>query len=190
MGVSQNLYLLLLLAVGAGRLVEMGISRRNRQRLFASGARAIDDPFFRVMVALHTGVLLSAFLEVVLFARPFIPALGYPMLIVFALCNLLRWWVIRTLAAHWNVQVVDSSLLGVVASGPYRFIRHPNYAAVFLELLTLPLIHTAIITAIVGSAAHVWVLSRRIRTEEAILLTNPAYQEAMGAKARFVPGLF
>jgi methyltransferase len=135
-------------------------------------------------------VLVGAFLEVAALNRPFIPAIGYPALIVFALCNVLRWWVIRSLAGHWNVKVVDSSALGVVTRGPYRYVRHPNYTAVFLELLVIPLVHTAIITAVVGTLLHLWVLYHRIRTEERVLLANAAYRTAMGAKPRFIPGLF
>lgn len=187
---SQFLYFLFLLAVGAGRLIEMGISRRNQARLIANGARSIPEPRFPAMVALHTGVLIAALLEVILFNRPFIPLVGIPALIVFALCNLLRWWVIRTLAEHWNVRVMDSSALGVVTTGPYRYVRHPNYAAVFLELLAIPLIHSAWLTALIGTVLHVAVLRGRLRVEEGILSGNPEYQQKMGGKARFVPGVW
>jgi Uncharacterized protein conserved in bacteria len=101
-----------------------------------------------------------------------------------------RWWVIRTLGEHWNVQVVDSTRLGVIVSGPFRFVRHPNYAAVFAEMLALPLIHTAWITALVGSAAHIAVLAQRLATEERVLFADPSYRSAMASKPRFLPGLF
>ena len=77
--------------------------------------------------------------------------------------------------------------LGVVTGGPFRFIRHPNYLAVFLELLALPLVYGAWITAALGSAAHVWVLYHRIRIEEAALLAHADYRAAMGGKPRFLP---
>jgi methyltransferase len=98
--------------------------------------------------------------------------------------------VIRSLGEHWNVQVVDSTRLGVVTSGPFRYVRHPNYAAVFSELLALPLIHTAWITAIAGAIAHIGVLAQRLSTEEPVLLANPDYRAAMSGKPRFLPGLF
>jgi methyltransferase len=85
---------------------------------------------------------------------------------------------------------MQSAQLGVVTRGPFRFIRHPNYAAVFIELVALPLIHTAWLTALVGAAGHVWVLSRRLAVEEPVLLANPAYRAAMAHKPRFLPGLF
>ena len=102
----------------------------------------------------------------------------------------MRWWVIRTLGEHWNVQVVDSTRLGVVSSGPFRFVRHPNYAAVFAEMIALPLIHTAWITAVAGALAHAVVLRQRLSTEERVLAANPDYRAAMAGKPRFLPGLF
>jgi methyltransferase len=85
---------------------------------------------------------------------------------------------------------MNSTSLGVITTGPFRYVRHPNYAAVFLEMLVLPLIHTAWITAIAGAAAHVLVLSQRLSTEERVLFSDSHYRAAMSGKPRFVPGLF
>jgi methyltransferase len=85
---------------------------------------------------------------------------------------------------------MDSTSLGVVTTGPFRYVRHPNYAAVFLEMLALPLIHTAWITAAAGAIAHAGVLAQRLGTEERMLFANPDYRAAMAGKPRFVPGLF
>jgi methyltransferase len=190
MGVSVAAYLALLTAVGLGRLVEMRISRRHQRRLVAQGVAKVPEKHFRWMVLLHAGVLVSAAVEVVLLRRPLIPALAFGAGGLFVLSNALRWWVIATLAEHWNIQVMASARLGVVTSGPYRWIRHPNYAAVFAELLALPLIHTAWLTAVWGSVAHVCVLRRRITVEDGVLLADPAYRTAMGSKPRFIPRLF
>lgn len=130
-------------------------------------------------------MLAGAALEVLWLNRPFIPVLAILMWTLFALANALRWWVIRTLGSHWNVQVMDSVSLGVITSGPFRFVRHPNYAAVFVELVALPLIHTAWLTALVGSAGHAWVLSRRLAFEEAVLLLNRNYRATPGTQPPF-----
>jgi methyltransferase len=139
------------------------------------------------MVLLHGGVLLGAGLEVWLLKRPLIRTLALPMGILWLLANALRWWVIRAMAEHWNVQVMDSTHLGVVTGGPFRWIRHPNYLAVFVELMALPLLHTAWVTALLGGLAHLWVLHRRIILEERILLADLTYRALMGPKPRFVP---
>ena len=190
MDLSVVAYLVLLLAVAALRFLELKISRRHQQELVSRGAEKVSEPKFRWMVALHTAVLLGAALEVVVLKRPFIPILAAISFAVFLVANIVRWWVIRTLGDHWNVQVMDSTRLGVVTSGPFRFVRHPNYAAVFAEMLALPLIHTAWITAVAGSLAHMAVLAQRLSTEEAVLFANPNYRAAMTGKPRFLPGLF
>jgi methyltransferase len=190
MDLSVITFLALLVAVALLRLVELRISKRHQAEMVARGAAKVNEPRFRWMVLLHTAVLIGAALEVVLLKRPFIPWLAAPMFAVFLAANAVRWWVIRTLGEHWNVQVMDSMRLGVVTSGPFRYVRHPNYAAVFAEMLALPLIHTAWITATVGTIAHIGVLSQRLSTEERVLFANPDYRAAMTGKPRFLPGLF
>jgi methyltransferase len=183
-------YLGLLLVVAFLRVYELQISRRHQREMVARGAEKIVDPRFRWMVLLHTSVLLGAALEVVFLHRPFYRIFAAVCLGIFIAANVVRWWVIRTLGEHWNVQVMNSTGMGVVTSGPFRYVRHPNYAAVFVEMLVLPLIHCAWITALAGSAAHVVVLSQRLATEERVLFSDARYREAMSGKARFVPGLF
>jgi methyltransferase len=183
-------FLGLLLLVAVLRIVELQISRRHQQEMITRGAAKVDEPRFRWMVLLHTGVLLGAALEVVLLRRPFFPMLAAVMFVIFLAANIVRWWVIRTLGNHWNVQVMDSTRLGVISSGPFRYVRHPNYAAVFAEMLALPLIHTAWITAVIGSLGHIAVLSQRLSTEERVLLANPEYRATMADKPRFIPGVF
>ena len=190
MDISQIAYLGLLAATGSGRLAEMRVSRRNQRRLASEGAARVAEPHFRWMVALHVGVLIGAGAEVIFLHRPLIPALAILMAALFLLSNALRWWVIRTLRGHWNIQVVDSARLGIVTGGPYRWVRHPNYVAVFVELIALPLIYTAWITALCAAVLHVWVLHERLAVEEPVLLANPAYRAAMCGKPRFFPRVF
>jgi methyltransferase len=190
MDLSTIAFLALLLLVALLRLVELRISKLHQQEMIARGAAKVEEPRFRWMVLLHTSVLAGAAIEVVVLKRPFIPWLAAPMFLVFLAANAVRWWVIRTLGEHWNVQIIDSTRLGVVTSGPFRYVRHPNYAAVFAEMLALPLIHTAWITAAAGAIAHMAVLAQRLSTEERVLFANPDYRAAMTGKPRFLPGLF
>ena len=74
-----------------------------------------------------------------------------------------------------------------MSDGPFRFVRHPNYVAVFVELAALPLVHGAWLTALAGSALHVLILRRRIALEEKVLLADAGYRAAMGPKPRFIP---
>jgi methyltransferase len=187
MAVTAVAYVGLLAVVALFRGVELLISRRHQEALNRLGAHTATDPHFVLMVALHAAILIGAALEVILLGRPFIPLLAIASGAVVVLANALRWWVIYTLGTHWNVRVVDSAGLGVITSGPFRVIRHPNYVAVFLELAALPLVHTAWVTALAGSAAHVWVLSKRLMVEEAVLQQHADYRTLMMDKPRFVP---
>jgi methyltransferase len=184
---SLAFFVALVLAVGVMRLVELNISQRRRRALAARGATPVDEPHFRGMVLVHFGILAGCLVEAIVFSRPFVPPLAATATALVVAANLLRWWVIATLGPHWNVRIMSSLAFGVVTDGPFRYVRHPNYVAVFVELTALPLVHGAYVTAVLGAAAHVWVLSHRIRAEETMLLADPAYRAAMGPKPRFLP---
>jgi len=190
MELSVRTYLGLLVVVALLRIYELQISRRHQREMILRGASMVADPRFRWMVLVHVGVLLGAALEVVFLHRPFYRVFASVCFVAFLAANVVRWWVIRTLGEHWNVQVMNSTGMGVITTGPFRYVRHPNYAAVFVEMLALPLIHCAWITAVLGSAAHAVVLSQRLATEERVLSSDPYYREAMGGKPRFIPRSF
>ena len=183
---SEWLYLALLVVVAVGRLVELRLSRRNQLRLSAAGSQQAWEPGYIWMVAFHTTMLVGSGFEVLWFARPLVPALAIVSGALFVAANAMRWWVIRTLGACWNTQIMSPSL-GVVAGGPYRWVRHPNYTAVFIEMLALPLIHTAWLTAGVGALAHLWILARRVSLEEGVMMQDAAYRNAFATKRRFFP---
>jgi methyltransferase len=101
--------------------------------------------------------------------RPFIPALGWPMLAIVLAAQGLRWWCIATLGRQWNTRVIVIPSASRVADGPYRFMSHPNYVAVVAEGIALPLVHTAWITAIVFSVLNAALLRKRVKVENAAL---------------------
>jgi methyltransferase len=183
-------YISLLVIVGIGRLAELWISRRNQRQLEKKGVRKIPEPHFRWMVLLHGSVLVIAGLEVLFLHRPLIPALAIPMAVLFVLSNVLRWWVIQTLGGLWNVELMESMSVGVVSSGPYRWVRHPNYVGVVAEVFSLPMIHTAWIAATLGTLGYMIILRRRLKLEDGFLMSDPAYRLAMGEKPRFFPRVF
>lgn len=183
------LFLVLLVLTGVTRLVELNISRVHRREMFQKGAANSADPGFVWMVLLHSGILLGSLLEVVLFDRTAPTGLAVTATLGVVAASLLRVWAIRSLGRHWNARIVDSTSLGIVNTGPYRYLRHPNYVAVFLELALLPLVQGAWITALVGTILHVFVLKRRIAHEEAVLLKDQRYAATMTYKPRFIPRL-
>src|SRR5260370_28357078 len=117
MPLSVILFLALLFAVAAMRIFELRISKKHQREIISRGAAKAKDPIFPCMAMFHTLVLIGAAAEVVFLDRRFIPALAFPMIALFIAANVVRWWVIRTLGPHLNVQVMDSTNLGVITSG-------------------------------------------------------------------------
>jgi methyltransferase len=166
---SESLYLVLVLAVGAERLVELVVSSRHVRAAKAAGGVERGFGHYPVMVVLHTGLLVGAVVEVAVADRPFLPWLGWPMLALVLASQALRWWCIATLGGAWSTRVVVVPGSQLVTSGPYRLMRHPNYVAVVVEGFALPLVHTAWVTALVFTVAGAVLLRTRIRCEDAAL---------------------
>ena len=168
---SVALYIAFILLTGGERIYELFVSRRHAAAAFARGGVEYGQRHFPFMVVLHTGFLLACIAEVVLAGRPFIPALGWPMLAVALLCQVGRYSVIRSLGAQWNTRViVVPGATRVRARGLYRFLPHPNYVIVAVEGVAIPLVHTAWVTAIAFTVLNaVLLLGFRIPTEDKAL---------------------
>jgi len=160
-------YVVLILAVAVERVAELAVSKRNLAWSKARGGREYGFAHYPAMVALHTGLLVGCVVEAA--HRPFIPALGWSMLVLAVLSQALRWWCILTLGRRWNTRVVVVPGLPLITSGPYRWFRHPNYVAVVVEGFALPLVHTAWITALTFTVLNAALLRVRIRCENAAL---------------------
>jgi methyltransferase len=160
-------YALLIAAVAVERIAELIVSQRNLTWSRARGGVEFGARHYPTMVALHTGLLAGALAEA--FYRPFLPALGWPMLAVVLAAQGLRWWCITTLGHQWNTRVVVIPDAVRVTAGPYRFFSHPNYVAVVVEGIALPLVHTAWITAVAFTVLNAVVLRTRIGVENVAL---------------------
>lgn len=169
MTTSQLLFTVLIGAVGLERLGEMVVSKRHAAWAFARGGVESGRGHFPVMVLLHTALLVGAVVEVVAADRPFLPLLGWFMLTLAVLAQGLRWWCITTLGPQWNTRVIVVPGAPLVAAGPYRLMRHPNYVAVVVEGIALPLVHTAWVTAAAFTILNIVLLSVRVRVEERAL---------------------
>jgi len=169
--------------VGLQRLRELLLSRRL-ERALAAGPRAAARSY-PLMVALHVALFVAPLCEIAASRRrPRAPLLWIGVL---GGATALRWWSIRSLGGAWNVRAVVPSDLRPVTAGPYRFVRHPNYVAVALEFLALPMAGGAWMSALALSALNAVVLGDRIREEERLLARIPGYEEAFGGRARFIP---
>jgi methyltransferase len=184
---SEKLFLGFVALVGAERLFELWLSSRNARRAFARGAVESGQAHFRVMSATHTLFLFACAAEVIAFHRPFPGALGWAALVGVVAAQMLRYWAVVTLGDRWNVRILVVPGAPPVTSGPYRFVRHPNYVAVIAEVLLLPLVHGAWLTAALFSAANAALLYVRIRAEESAL--GALYSHEFAHRPRFVPSI-
>ena len=156
----MTLFWLLLVAVALARLAELLYARHNTRRLLAQGAQEHGAGHYPLIVLLHASWLASLALFVPADA-PAVPAL----LILFLLVQLLRIWVLASLGRFWTTRIITLPGAPLVRKGPYRFLRHPNYLVVVLEIALLPLSFGAWHIALIFSLLNAAMLSWRIREE-------------------------
>lgn len=184
---SLWLYLGFLAALGLERLFELSLSRRHAAWAFSVGGIEHGQRHFTFMKLLHLAFFAGCVAETLLLRRPFTAALGFPMLALALATQALRYWAISSLGRYWNVRVIVVPGAPAITSGPFRYLRHPNYLAVVLEGIAVPLIHGAWLTALVFTLLDAALLVVRIRCEEAALSQHCDYQARLGGRARFVP---
>jgi methyltransferase len=172
MGPVVIAYVVLVGAVAAERIAELVVSQRHAAWAFSRGGIEYGRAHYPPMAVTHALLLVACVAEVVVFDRPFLPWLGWPMVALVLATQGLRWWCIATLGKQWNTRVIVVPDMPLVTSGPYRWLRHPNYVAVAVEVAALPLVHSAWLTAVVFSLANaVLLLGFRIPAEERALAT-------------------
>ena len=175
---SRALYLAFLLAIGAERLFEVALSRRNAARAFARGGRESGQAHFPAMVALHTAFLASCALESGI--RTFPGALGWAAVAAAMGAQALRYWAVASLGDRWNVRVIVVPGEPPVQSGPYRFMRHPNYLIVIGEIAVLPLVFGEVWVCIAFSVLNAALLAWRLREENLALAPRRTLQGNRG----------
>lgn len=181
-----NCFSLVMLFVIAQRLIELSIARRNAHYMRALGGYEVGAEHYRWIVLLHATFFVSLGGEVV--ERDRLEEAPYFLpFAVFLLAQTLRIWILRSLGKFWNTRIFVLPGSEPIKRGPYRYLKHPNYTVVAIELLTLPLAFEAPLTAAVYSLLNAAILRVRIRTEERALAEVTAYGEQMGGLPRFQP---
>jgi len=165
---SAAILVLAVALVAAQRLFELVLARRNERRARARGAVERGQRHYLLIVVLHTLWLVSTLVEGLL-RGPDIPAFWPVPLALFLLVQPLRYWAIFSLGERWNTKILVLPGKKPVRRGPYRYIDHPNYVVVVVEILTFPLIFGAWITALVFTVLNAAILSVRIREENRAL---------------------
>lgn len=155
----------LLFYVIGERLYELILSRRHARALLARGAHEVGASHYPMMVALHVMWLVAIVGWVAVTASPVVTG----VLLLYGLLQGLRFWVMASLGPYWTTRIITLPQTPLVARGPYRYLRHPNYVVVALEIAVLPLVFGAWHIALIFSALNAAMLWVRIRAENAAL---------------------
>jgi methyltransferase len=185
---SELLFFGFVTLVVAQRLAELWLSRRHEVELQRHGAREHAARQMLAMQLLHGLWFASMLLEVGLLAPPVLPWLSALSGLVFFAGQALRYSAMHALGWRWSVRIYTVPGAAPVASGIYRYVRHPNYLGVVLEMAALPLLHSAWRTALLFSTANAVLLALRIRAEERALSENGGYDQ-LALRPRLWPSL-
>ncbi|MDJ0903221.1 MAG: isoprenylcysteine carboxylmethyltransferase family protein [Xenococcus sp. MO_188.B8] len=183
---TKGLFVGIIVAIILQRFFELRHSQRNAAYILAQGGRQHGDNFLGIVKLLQVSWWLTMIVEVWLLDRPFRPALAVCALIAIFAGQVLRYLSMRSLKWRWTLAIMTVPNEPVVDSGPYTYIRHPNWLGVILEIAGLPLIHGAYLTAIIFSVANAILMSKRIQTEEQALSENTHYASVFANKPRFL----
>lgn len=145
------------------RLAELPIARANTRALLAAGGREVAAGHYPLIVALH-----ASWLAALWWYAPGRP-IHLPLLTLFALLQVLRIWVLRTLGARWTTRIIVMPGETLVARGPYRFVSHPNYLVVIGEIAVLPLVFGLWRMALLFTLLNLAILTIRVRAENRAL---------------------
>ncbi|GAA0459224.1 isoprenylcysteine carboxyl methyltransferase family protein [Alkalibacillus silvisoli] len=162
-------FILLIIYLIALRLLELAIAKSNARYQTERGAIVVKDQYYPLIVITHVLFFVSLTIESYV-THQFDQSLPMVLFGVFIILQILRFWVILSLGRYWNTKVViNPKSGGLVKKGLYKYIKHPNYWVVFFELLVIPLMFAAYITAVIFPAAHIFLMTKRIPLENEAL---------------------
>ena len=168
--------------MGLARLVELAWSRRNVEGSGQTRERQWSRRLYPLIVLVHATVIVGT----LLFGRE---RASRPWLTALLAVQPLRYWVLLTLGRRWNARGAVPVEMDVATTGPYAFVRHPNYSVVAVELASLPAAFGLSRLAIGATVANAALLAMRVHEEESLLFELPGYSEHFEDKPRFLPGL-
>lgn len=157
--------LVLLALVACQRVGELILDRKNTRALIAQGAEEYGAAHYPLFIILHGSWLLS----LLVWALAFGAQLNWMLVALYLLLQAGRFWVLRTLGSFWTTRIISLPNVPLIKSGPYRYIRHPNYWIVVCEIAVLPLAMAAWPIAVLYSILNAGLLFHRIRIENAVL---------------------
>ncbi|MFS0751615.1 isoprenylcysteine carboxyl methyltransferase family protein [Oceanobacillus sp. 1P07AA] len=151
------------------RITELIIAKRNEKWMLAKGGIEIEPQQHKWFIVVHSLFFLSIFIEIVITKSTAVPTLFTLWFSLFILTQFLRIWSISSLGKHWNTKIIILPGSTLVKRGPYKYIKHPNYIIVGIELFVIPMMFGAYWTAIIFPFLHLILMSIRIPAEEKAL---------------------
>lgn len=167
------------------RNIELFIAKRNARFIESIGGYEVGKKHYSAILALHVTFLAALFFEANY--KNNLPTYWFVPFIIFLLTQVLRIWIIYSLGKYWNTRIYIVPNSNPVIRGPYHYLRHPNYVIVMLEMITIPFIFGAYVTAIIFPIINAFILKYRIKVEEKALSELTNYNIGMSKAPRFIP---
>ena len=164
----MTFFIIFITVVIVQRISELILAKKNENYLRCRGAVEYDKWGYKYIVLMHILFFISVITEFVFLGRQ-LNEYWKVLLIIFICTQLLRYWAIFTLGRRWNIKILVLPNSEPIRSGVYKYLKHPNYIAVIIEIAVIPLLLSCYYTAIVFSILNLIVLKRRIRIEEKAL---------------------
>jgi methyltransferase len=166
----------IIVLVAVQRLAELFYAERNTRALLARGAVEIGRAHYPLIVAVHVTWLIA-----IVALLPHEVHISFALLAIFVVLQGLRVWVLTTLGPYWTTRIITLKDAPLIRRGPYRFVRHPNYAVVVGEIAILPLVFGEVWVAVVFTVLNAAVLTLRIRQENEALAARRVRGTESGA---------
>ena len=184
---TQSLFTVIVVAVIVQRLVELRISNRHVATLMTQGGQVQSENLLSWVKLLQVSWWMAMLAEVWFLDRLFNPGLAALGLLMVGTGQGLRYLSMQALGPRWTLPIVTVPNQGAIATGPYRYLRHPNWLGVILEIAGLPLIHSAYGTASAFAIANAVIMYQRIQTEEQALSQTSNYAQLFAHTPRLIP---
>lgn len=181
------LYPVFLLCTLIELMFEIRLSRRNSTELLRQGAKEIAPGILRIMIGLYVLIYIGSVIEYYISHSSVTLSWFAGFLGLYAAAKALKFWAVSSLGRFWTMRVLVVPGSSAVTTGPYRWIRHPNYVAVLGEIAGTTLPGRAVWTCLTVLALFGVALYYRIRSEEKALADCTDYSRSMAAKRRFLP---
>jgi len=164
----MTFFIIFITVVIVQRISELILAKKNEKYLKSNGAVEYDKKGYKYIVLMHNLFFISVITEFVFLGRQ-LNEYWQVLLIIFICTQVLRYWAIFTLGKRWNTKILVLPNTEPIRSGLYKHLKHPNYIAVIIEIVIIPLLFSCYYTAVVFSILNLIVLKRRIRIEEEAL---------------------